>query len=84
MSILNQFWGQLFQVIYMPLYNFFGYDSVLTFIALVLFVAMQIWVFWHLFFKPFIYVCKVFINFIQRNLLFKEVEVDEKDTKKHN
>lgn len=84
MNILNLFWCQLFEIIYLPIYNFFGYDSVVTFVLLVLFVAMQIWIFWHFFFKPFIYVCKVFVNFIHSNLLFKEIEVDEKDIKRNN
>lgn len=83
MSIISQFWLLLLETIYMPVYNFFGYDSLIAFIIIVLFVAMQIWVFWHFFFKPYIYVCKLFINLIPRNTLFKEVEVDEKDTKKH-
>lgn len=82
MSIISQFWLVLLETIYLPVYNFFGYNAILSFIILALFVALQIWVFWHFFFKPFIYVCKLFVNFIQRNTLFKDVEVGEKPHKK--
>ena len=84
MNVIQTFWLQLLEVIYLPIYEFYGYDSFLTFIIIALFVAMQIWCFWHFFFKPFIYVCKLFVDVIRRNLLFKDVEVDEKTDKRCN
>ena len=78
MSVLQQFWLTLLEVLYLPIYSFIGYDSFVTFVCLVLFVALQLWCFWHLFFKPFIYVLKFFVTFINKNLFFSEVEVDEK------
>ena len=82
MSVLQQFWLVLLETIYLPIYNFFGYDSVISLVVLTLFVALQIWVFWHFFFKPIIYVCKLLLCLINRNWLWKEVEVDEKTSKK--
>lgn len=80
MNILSEFWIILLEVIYLPIYNFFGYDGFLTFVTLVLFVATQFWIFWHLFLKPYIYIIKFFINFVNRNFLFKEVEAGEKNS----
>lgn len=77
MNILSTFWLSLLETIYLPIYNFFGYNSVLTFVILTLFVMFQIWTFWHLFLKPFIYVLKIFINFVFKNNLWSYVEVDE-------
>lgn len=84
MTILQEFWLTLFEVLYLPIYEFMGYNSIIAFVCLCLFVAMQVWIFWHFFFKPYIYVCKIFLSIINRNLLFKEVEVDEENHKKSN
>ncbi len=81
--MLNNFWLSLLETIYLPIYNFFGYNSIISLVVLILFVAMQIWVFWHFFLKPIIYVCKIFVNFISKNTLFRSVEIGEKTTKKH-
>lgn len=82
MSVISQFWLTLLEVIYLPIYNFFGYNSILSLIVLVLFIGMQIWVFWHFFFKPIIYMIKFILNLVIPNLFFKEVEVDEKTSKR--
>jgi hypothetical protein len=78
MNIISNFWLALLEAIYLPINSFFGYNSILAFVVLIFFVALQIWIFWHLFFKPYIYICKIFVNFIYKNYLWKEVEVDEK------
>lgn len=78
MSVMSSFWLMLLEAIYLPIYNFFGYDAILTFTILILFVMLQIWIFWHLFLKPFIYVLKIFVNFITKNYLWSSVEVDER------
>lgn len=75
---MSAFWLSLLEVFYLPIYNFFGYNSLISFLILTLFVMLQLWVFWHLFLKPFVYLFKVIIDFIDRNLLWKEVEVGEK------
>lgn len=77
MSVLSNFWLGLFEAMYLPLLNFFGYDSVLSFVFLIFFTALQLWIFWHLFFKPFVYILKLLFNFICKNFLWKDVEVDE-------
>ena len=82
MNVIQTFWLKLFEVIYMPIDSFFGTTNTVALIVISLFVALQVWTFWHFFFKPFIYVCKLFIDIIRRNLLFKEVEVDEKTDKR--
>jgi hypothetical protein len=83
--MISKFWLALLETIYLPIYNFFGYNAIISFVVLILFVAMQIWVFWHFFFKSIIYICKIFVNFINKNTLFdKGVEIDEKNSKKHN
>ena len=81
MTVLSQFWLTLIEAIYLPIFQFYGYSSVLTFVFLIFFFALQIWIFWHLFLKPFVYVLKLLLNLICRNTLWKEVEVDEKKTK---
>ena len=78
MNILSEFWLSVLETIYMPVYNFFGYNGLLTAIILGLFTAVQVWIWYHLFFKVFVYVCKIFSDFIVKNLLWKDVEVDEK------
>lgn len=83
MSVISQFWLALLEAIYLPIYNFFGYNSIISLIVLVLFVGMQIWCFWHFFFKPIIYLIKFMLNLIIPNYLFKEVEVDEKNSSRH-
>ena len=82
MSVLSSFWVTLLETIYLPILNFFGYNSALTFAILILFVMLQIWVFYHLFLKPFIYILKIFVNFIFKNNLWSEVEVDERKNRK--
>ena len=77
--MISDFWLALLEAIYMPIYNFYGeYSSILTFIILLLFFTLQIWIFWHLFLKPFVFLLKIFVNFISKNSLWQEVEVDEK------
>lgn len=83
MSDLSLFWVTLLETIYMPIYNFFGYNSIISLIVLVLFVGMQIWVFWHFFFKPFVFILKFLISLVIPNYMFKEVEVGEKNKKVH-
>ena len=82
MSVISQFWLALLETIYLPIYNFFGYNSIISLIVLVLFVGMQIWCFWHFFFKPIIYVLKFMLGLVFPNSLFKEVEVDEKGSQR--
>lgn len=81
--MISEIWLKLIEAIYIPLYRFFGYQPFISLIVWVLFTAMQIWVFWHFFFKPYIYVCKMFFVLINKNSLFKEVEVDEKSSQKY-
>ena len=81
MTALSMFWLTLLETIYIPIYDFFGFNSIISLIVLVLFVGMQIWVFWHFFFKPIIYMIKFILNLIVPNYLFSEVEVDEKTSK---
>jgi len=77
-NVLSEFWLELFTTIYMPIYNFLGYNGILSFILVVFFVAFQIWVFYHLFFKIFLYVLKFLTTMIVKNLLWREVEIDER------
>lgn len=74
MSILGEFWLSLLETIYMPIYNFLGYSPLITFVVLALFIILQIWIFWHLFLKPFIYIFKVFINFVFKHNLWCDYE----------
>lgn len=78
MNIISNFWLTLLEVMYLPINTFFGYNSIISFVFLILFVMLQIWIFYHLFFKPFIYILKIFVNFIFKNYLWSSVEVDEK------
>jgi hypothetical protein len=83
--MISNFWLTVLEVLYLPIYQFFGYNSIITFIILLFFVMFQLWLFWHLFLKPFVYIFKVFIDFINQNLLWKQgVEVDEKKRTKKN
>lgn len=79
MTAIQQFWLVLLETLYLPIYNFFGYDAVISLIFWVLFTAMQIWVWWHFFFKPIIYVIKMFFNIVNPNKLWRYVEVYEKN-----
>lgn len=74
MSVLGQFWLSMLETIYMPIYTFIGYNPLLTFIIIALFVILQIWIFWHLFLKPFIYILKIFVSFVFKHNLWRDYE----------
>ncbi len=77
--MISEFWLALLEAIYLPIFEFYGsYSPFLTFVFLMFFFAIQIWVFWHLFLKPFVYLMKIFVRLIYKNSLWSEVEVDEK------
>lgn len=79
MSAIHEFWLILLETLYLPIYHFFGYDAVIALIFWVIFTAMQVWVWWHFFFKPIIWVIKKFLYLISPNKFWKYVEVDEKN-----
>ncbi len=78
MSVLSNFWLSLLEVIIIPFNDFFGYNNLLSFILLIFFVAVQLWIFYHLFLKPFFLIFKFFLDFVNNHFLWKEVEFDEK------
>lgn len=62
----------------MPIYEFFGYNSQISFVFLALFTAFQIWIFYHFLIKPLMLVAKIFVDIIYKNTLFRSVEYGEK------
>lgn len=77
MQVINSFWISVLEAIFLPIIDFYGFSPILTFVILVFVFALQVFIFWHLFLKPFIYIFKVFSSLITQRVLWKE-PADEK------
>lgn len=77
--VLNSFWLELLECIFVPIFNFIPYDPILCFVLLVLFTGVQVWLFYHFVVKPLVWFVRLIISIIPGNKLWgREIEKGEK------
>ena len=59
MDVLNSFWVELLELIYLPIQSLVGFSPLLAFVVIAIFMALQLFIFYSIIVKPFVYLFKL-------------------------
>lgn len=62
MTILNNFWIELLELIFLPIQSIIGFSPLVAFIILSMFMILQLFLLYTIFVKPFVYLIKLLLG----------------------
>jgi len=62
MTILNNFWIELLELLFLPIQSIIGFSPFVGFIVLSIFLILQMFLLYTIFVRPFVYLIKLLLG----------------------